>query len=52
MKQPRSKLSVTKWLTIAQRYEIGKKGAEIRVTLAISQPLQPSSLVEECFKVN
>ena len=27
-----------KWLTLAQRHEIGKKGAEIGVMLAISQP--------------
>ena len=31
-----------KWLTLAQRHEIGKKGAEIGVTLVISQPSQPS----------
>ena len=27
-----------KWLSLAQRYEIGKKGAEIDVTLAIFNP--------------
>ena len=27
-----------KWLTLAPRHEIGKKGAEIGVMLAISQP--------------
>ena len=27
-----------KWLTLAQRHEIGKKGAEIGAMLAISQP--------------
>ena len=31
-----------KWLTLVQRYEILKKGAEMGVTLSISQPLQPS----------
>ena len=31
-----------KWLTLAQRHEIGKKGAEIGVMLVISQPSQPS----------
>ena len=31
-----------KWLTLGQRYKIGKKGAQIGVMLAISQPLRPS----------
>ena len=31
-----------KWLTLAQRHEIGMKGAEIGVTLAISQPSRSS----------
>ena len=34
-----------KWLTLAQRHEIGKKGAEIGVTLAISQPSRPSESI-------
>ena len=31
-----------KWLTLAQRHEIGKKEAEIGFTLAISQPSRSS----------
>ena len=31
-----------KWLTLAQRHEIGKKGTEIGVMLAISQPSRPN----------
>ena len=34
--------SYQKWSTLAQRHEIGKKGTEIGVTLAIFQPSRPN----------